>query len=108
MHKLILTLIAMMVTTAAFAAETPVSGTSKLKLEDNPVRSVRKAIESIDKEIKKLDKEILEQKNLSATYKAMPNNGLRASQMEALANANQLQRDELLKKRDGLQESLKQ
>lgn len=102
MKQAILLLIsgAFWVSTGAFASQNPAAGKSVLKLDDSKTLAV------INKELAQVDQDIINARNLAAAYKALPNNGLRSSQADAQTVALQIQRDELLRQRAALVESV--
>jgi len=89
-----------------FAAEPPV-GQSSLKLEQNPVRTARKALDEVNREIATLDTRIQAAEAQASSSRAMAGaNAAWIRNLEAQTTALKVQRDQLVLKRIDLEEDI--
>jgi conjugal transfer/entry exclusion protein len=108
--RLILTLVAALVTIPALA-EAPIPvGSSVLKIDQseasNPVRMARKELVAVEKEITDLEKQIQVSKSQAASYRGINNLNM-ASSYDTLTNVYEAKKSDLVVKRRQLQSELK-
>jgi len=92
------------------ASEQPRVGRSSLKLEQGEaaggIREKRKALESVEKEIALLDQEIQRNRSQVITWRGQRLSEQQTATQEALLSVYELQKSDLVAKRDQLQADL--